>query len=386
MSRVSTLLLSLPLVAAGVSAQNTFIVPSALPGPAALPTATNRGGQIDGQTFWYQSPSVQPVRVQHLWNVTDIAVPAAALLGMNFRRPNSIGNVNPSATANVTIDLSVGPNTAATRSSTFSANAGAVTTVFTGTVNLPQDPNSGAGPAPFNVPVPFTTPFVYVASLGNSLVADMTVSSYVPISANQTWYLDAVGQDAGLRIGNGGEGSQCRFSNGVGQNAIGHINPVLGGQWFVQYQSGSTTRIPTGLIGLGLMGTQGAGSVWNGVPLPLDLTPFGGGTSCALKVGFFLAVLLTENAGLQGIYDWPRITVPNDPALYDASFYEQGLFSDPPANQLGLVTTWSSKWTIRSGAQASGAKLYQYISNGNPTPSPTTGFVTTQATIAQFNY
>ena len=72
--------------------------------------------------------------------------------------------------------------------------------------------------------------------------------------------------------------------------------------------------------------------------------------------------------------------------LIGGSYYDQGLFVDLPANQLGIVMSWSSKWTIRSGQSAPAARLYQYNNNGNQVPSPTTGYITTTATIARFTY
>jgi hypothetical protein len=303
---------------------------------------------------------------------------------MAFRRPNQLGNSLPAATATLSIDLTVGPNTVAGRSTTFTQNHGAVvTTVFNGNVNLPPAPQ-GTGPAPFTIVMPFTQNFAYVASLGSTLVADMTITSYTPISANSSWFIDAVGTDAGLRTNNGAFSGTCKFSNGVGNNAIGHTNPVLGGTWRLNYQSGNVTRIPSGLVALGLLGFTGAGGTWNGIPLPFTLpnTP-PPPNACTLNTSIALILPLTESSGL---YNWPGVPVPNDASLADASFFDQGLFVDPQANALGIVTSWSSKWTIKTGNLPLGAKLYQYINNGNPTPSPTTGFSTATANIAQFTY
>ena len=228
---------SVPLVATALLAQNTFIVPSVLSGPGGGSTATNRGSAYDFTSFWYQTPTpVQPVRTQMFWDVNDIPVAAASLLSISFRRPNSIGNNNPAGTATIRIDLSVGPNTPAGRSTTFANNLGALTTtVFSGNINLPADNYSGTGPAPFNVVIPFQVPFTYAQPLGQSLVADFTISSY---TSTNTWYLDAVGVDAGIRNTNLLQ-TNCRFSNGNFNGGLGHTNPVLGGNWFLNYQAAS---------------------------------------------------------------------------------------------------------------------------------------------------
>jgi hypothetical protein len=128
---------------------------------------------------------------------------------------------------------------------------------------------------------------------------------------------------------------------------------------------------------LGYIGTTG--DTWGGLQLPFDLTPFGA-PGCALATSVDLSLPLIEN---NGAYTWPSVPIPNDPRLIGGNFYEQGLFIDLTANALGIVMGWSSKWTIGG---VSAARLYQYSENGYQMPGPTSGFITTTATIARFTY
>jgi hypothetical protein len=334
----STALACAALLPGALLAQNQFIVPSVLPGPGGNPTATTTGGGADTQMFWTSTSVVHPVHVQLLWPVSDIPVPAAALTSVSFRRPNSSTATMPSATATIQVDLSVGPNTVAGRSTTFTANQGTVTTVFSGNLNLPLEVPSGPAAAPFNLPIVFTTPFVYVAASGSTLVMDVTTTAYAPISASATWQVDATGTDPGLRVTNR-SGSTCRFSNGNTNSGIGHTNPTLGGFWSLNYQGG----LPANMPAVGLLGFKGVGSTWNGIPLPVDLTP-AGAPGCWLATSIALTAVLTVSGTSANIYNWPRLPVPADPTLYDQSFYDQ----------VCSTTRLPTRWASCSAGAASG--------------------------------
>jgi hypothetical protein len=112
----------------------------------------------------------------------------------------------------------------------------------------------------------------------------------------------------------------------------------------------------------------------------VDLTPLGA-PNCTLNASIYAMLPLS---GTAGVYRWPPLPIPNDASLLHATYYEQGLFADLPANSAGMVLGHSSKWTIKTGNQPVGGKNYQYILNGLPTPSPTTGFSLAIANIVQF--
>jgi hypothetical protein len=73
----------------------------------------------------------------------------------------------------------------------------------------------------------------------------------------------------------------------------------------------------------------------------------------------FLCVvsLATLTGTSNGTCDWPTVNIPSDPWLGGKTFFDQGLFLDPFANAWGVVTSWSSKWTIGSGNGVSAAMV-----------------------------
>ena len=67
---------------------------------------------------------------------------------------------------------------------------------------------------------------------------------------------------------------------------------------------------------------------------------------------------------------WPNVTIPADPALRGASFYDHAVFVDPPANAAGLVTTWSSRWDI-AGLPTTPAAYLSATGNNHMAPTGT---------------
>ena len=122
-----------------------------------------------------------------------------------------------------------------------------------------------------------------------------------------------------------------------------------GGTWFVQYGG-----LQAGLVGIGAIGADGVGGSWNGIPLPIDLGPIGA-PNCRWSVSILFTVGLTT--GTTTSARWPNMTIPNDPALRGTAFYDHSLWVDAPANPLGIVTGWSSKWQIGTQVGAPAAYL-----------------------------
>jgi hypothetical protein len=95
-------------------------------------------------------------------------------------------------------------------------------------------------------------------------------------------------------------------------------------------------------------------------------------------VNVLFSIGLAANAS--GVATWPTLTIPNDPALANVSIYDHAAFVDPAANALGIVTAWSSKWTIGDGTLPEGAKIYRLTdTGGNPT-----GTKVREAIVAEF--
>ncbi len=79
-----------------------------------------------------------------------------------------------------------------------------------------------------------------------------------------------------------------------------------------------------------------------GAPLPIDLSPIGAtGCSAYISIDFQTVVLADGNGG--GTY---QASVPNDPSLVSAHFYNQWVALVPGANPLGLLTSNYGSATI----------------------------------------
>ncbi|MCA8956622.1 MAG: hypothetical protein KDC87_11155, partial [Planctomycetes bacterium] len=82
-------------------------------------------------------------------------------------------------------------------------------------------------------------------------------------------------------------------------------------------------------------------ATWNGAPLPIDLSPWGGGSGCLIgSSGEAMAFATTSSSGAASL----RFTVPSQPALVGRVLFHTWLIADPaaPNNRLGLVTTASA--------------------------------------------
>jgi hypothetical protein len=290
---------------------------------------------------FYQGAS----RSQSIVDVNDVTVPATLWNSLAVRRPVSLGNANAAFTANATITLSVSPLAWTAVGPTFATNHGPnLTTVLNTQISLPAATNQPTWPAPWQTPFPFSVPFPFVKTMGQSLVIDILQTAS---TGTQPWYVEATPPDNGTRANNGNAQSSCRFSNGNYNNSLSYNGTIIpGANWFVNYGS-----ILPNAIGVAAIGSQGVGGSWNGIPLPFDLTPLGA-PGCAWHVSVLYMIGLAANAS--GGASWPQQTIPNDPSLAGAAFYDHAAFVDPLANAMGLVTTWSSKWSIGTQIGAPG--------------------------------
>ena len=325
-------------LAASVSAQ-AVVVPSA----AATTRPTNSPFYTANVFYSTTSVTTAPAsRTQTIVDTSDIAPPAAVWNSLQVRRPVGLGNANPALVATATIVMSMSTSAASASTTTFASNHGAApTTVFQAQLNLAAETNPPAWPAPWQAPVPFATPFVYVGIPGGSLVIDIHQDQGASPSGTP-WYVEYTSPIAGGRIANGVIPSSCRFSVGGYNSGLGWTTGGLqgnGGIWYVSYQGG---QMPPNQVGVGVLGVSGVGGSWGGRPLPIDLGVLGA-PGCQWNISWELSVpLQSTTTGAR----WPNLTIPNDPGLRGASFYEQGLFIDPPANALGLVVSQSSRWQI----------------------------------------
>ena len=346
---------TLATLVAGVSAQNSVVVPS------AAATARPSAGSPWSSTLFYSTSSgtiAHDSRTQSLYDSMDVNTTFGLLAAIEVRRPQGLGNQNPATTTNLTIDISTTPNGYASASSTFANNHGSnQTQVFSGPISLPAESNPGSWPAPWQMPFIFTTPFPFVQVPGEALVIDFLQTGN---QATTPWYVEHTRRDTGNRVSNPSAQSSCRFSNGNYNNSLGYSRPLVGGTWYVNY--GSILPNTNGIAALGL---TGVGGTWGANPLPLDLT-FLGAPGCSWSIDPMFTVPMVSTASGQG--QWPHIPIPNNPALGGVSFYDHSVWMDAAANAGGLVTGWSSEWIIGTNTGAPGAIVY---ATGNSALNPT---------------
>jgi hypothetical protein len=353
-------LLSAVCLATTAAAQLT-VIPSAV----ATTRPTLSPFYIGNVFYSTTSTTTAPAsRSQMIVATSDIAIPATLWNSLEVRRPIGLGNANVAFTANATIMMSVSSSPWTASTGTFATNHGpSPTTVLSGQISLPAATNGPTWPAPWQTPFPFSAPFPYAGVPGGSLVIDVHQDQTGLVVGGTQWYVEYTTPDIGGRYNNGGSAqSNCKFSSGTYNSGLGYTTGGLagnGGAWYVSY-SGLLANAP----GIAALGFNGEGGNWNGIPLPIDLSPMGA-PGCRWSVSMEVIVGLTASA--TGSAQWPTQTIPNDPALRGASFYDHSLWIDPLANSLGLVAGWSSRWGIGTQIGAPGAFV---VATGNNHTAP----------------
>lgn len=370
---------ALALLAAAAAAQTSFVVPSGL--------ANSTGNSSTNVLFAgpEKNRPVQPVHAQLIYNTADIPIAGGPLKSMSFRRANYSASLpaNPAASVTLALSLSVGPNAEMQVSESFAANVGSnATQVFNGTITLPPEAYSGPGPGPFWALIPFQAPFLYIQSMGPALVADFQVTVYTPLApATDSWLIDAQTMpQSGAHAIQGPSQVNCKSSTGGYCGAFGSAGLYgPGAPWsYTLGNSAAMFKLLPNAPGVMTYGTQGNGTVWNGLSLPFDLAPLGA-PGCFWSTNIVLAIPIQVDAtGVVTV----RVRVPNDPFLIGATFFDQGAIVDPAANALGLVTLWSSRWTVGTSRLPGGALVSKMLDSA---ASPT-GNVSTTAVAARFTF
>ncbi len=348
---------------AGIALTGALVAQQVIVPSAVATTRPTSSSQWSGNVFYSTTSTTiaHDSRAQLIYDVNDIAPTTATWNSLSVRRPTGLGNTCPSMTTNAMIQMSVSPLAYAAVTTTFANNHSATPTlVLNGPVSLPQATNPGTWPAPWEAPFPFAQPFSYFAAAGSSLVVDIHQTGN---SATATWYVEAWLPDTGARANNGNAQSTCRFSNGNYNSGLGYNLPRLGANWYVNYSS-----VLPNSFGFAVIGTQGQGGLWGGIPLPIDLTLFGAPGCVWSASDDIISVPLTSNAS--GSAGWPTtlVAIPNHRSFIGFTFHDHAAIVDVAANAFGLVTTWSSKWTVGSNRGQPGAMVYAV---GNSAANPT---------------
>ena len=309
-----------------------------------------------------------------LYDVSDIPVASALLTAMQTRRPSWLPNSNPAMTANLKVIASVSPATSASAAPTFAANHGAQPIqVFKGTISLPQR-NPGAWPAPWEAAIPFSVPFAYARTAGNSLVVETLCDSN---SWGECWWVEAYRLETGDCETDLFQPT-CRSSTG-GVSALPGFSPtslIVGGSLVFECV-GYPNYQPSLHMNAICLGAQGKGGNWGSLSLPFPLASLQIPAPAGCQWGIDILATLPgkynpsgstiPNCGTVSLS--PGLPVPNQPALANQSFYAQvaAMDTNPSTQRLEVWPSASLKFTIGSGAKIPAATVWHVGDNGRPT-------------------
>lgn len=313
----------------GIGLGNTQIV------PAGANTSFGSGNAIPfGWT---------PNRYQQV--ILGAELPTAfTIAAMKLRQP-SRGPVAHGFT--VDMDIKAGYTTRPTSgqlSTTYASNwdSGAPVQVLTRTQFVfPDQPTVlPTNPAEFFLTIPWTTAFDWVPQPGLNFMLEITIHGNSYGSGTYGYPIDNVSGT----VSQYGTPANATTSAGVRTFgfALGLVEqshaavprlystdtPQIGNNFRVRI-SQARPAAPEFLV-LGFSNTY-----WNGVPLPLDVTPLGA-PGCSILVAPLLVETLVSNASGSSNRE---LSIPNDIYLLGHRFYNQAFITDPMANTLGFVGT-----------------------------------------------
>ncbi|MEZ5967308.1 MAG: hypothetical protein R3F56_25955 [Planctomycetota bacterium] len=275
-------------------------------------------------------------RAQQVVHGSAIAPNNATINALGYRADNDNSANKPAVSiANVQIDLSPTTVDQLTMSTTYAQNiTGTVTTVFSGTVNLPAYNSTEGGVAPWGPVIPIT-PFSFTTAGLNNLLIDITATG---ANASSGYTLDSALPGGQVRfIGQSGPTSDpfARLqtlvsANGATQGRFSALVP--GGSVTLFGQSDTQPFVGQMMIALSRLAT------------PVDLTFLGAPNNELyqmpdLQLPFTMAGLIRYQAPF-------TLNIPALPTLTGANLYAQCWVVDVPANSLGIVTSNGVELTI----------------------------------------
>ncbi len=209
---------------------------------------------------------VDGTRVQMVYRSDQVCNVSATLQGIAFRRDMQDNRVYGIQTVGP-CDLWAGycPNAPGSLSTSFAANvSGAPTQILRGVMlSLPAQPSAQVF-APFNLTIPFPTPFAYLRSSGHLLL-----DYQVPGRATRKLIYPLDGAFIGPQGQTIQVGDQPQMSTGELLNLSGNAtNCVPGGQLDI-----TSSGLRQNYAAFLLLGTSS--DLFNGLWLPFDMTPLG---------------------------------------------------------------------------------------------------------------
>lgn len=284
-------------------------------------------------------------RTQLLLDGTALGPSGAVLTGLRLRADRGAAPQPAVTVPNVTVLVSHTSTFVGNLSGTFAGNVtGPTTTVFQGSITLPATTPGFAGPTSWDIAIPFAAPFVFTTAQGNLLV-DIVANN----AAQQppVYWLDAT-QGGGSATSYGTPGDDPNFDTMNLLVATGNsLEPrLLSPGHAIDFTSTRSFTSPPGVLALGVAG----------LPVPLDLGPFGAPTN-ALYIDPLVLAPHAWTTSFIGRYSTFTLGVPADPLLIGERVYGQSVIFDASANALGLVV--SNAVEMRLGDQAEALPLQQ---------------------------
>jgi len=275
----------------------------------------------DGNRFCAIAGAVDPFRHQILVGAGHLtAVAGKTIQALEFRR-SAANETYSGGAVNLTVELSISPNTPLDCSELFAANSGAQTTqVFAGTVAVPTSPpttsTSIAWTSSNTVRVAFSTPFVYP---GGTLCIDI-VGQPIPGQNLDWWMADANHEAIASSVTQLGVGCGS-YGDGNGTWSWVEKNSLVAGGFARMNAVGTPYGLAVAAIGDGTT---------NGVPL--HLLGIGSPSSCNVHLSTLILleprVFMPEpspfpsTAGGTANFD---LKIPGIPAALGARFTTQWL-------------------------------------------------------------
>jgi len=301
-------------LATGATAQTKLVVPRV----AAV---------LDGnsQSNWPFLFRTDAARMQQVIDGNEIAKTSARITELSYRRDATNRQGYSAAAVRLVVQIGHAARGPATMSTTFATNrAGAMTTVFNGTYNLPAQPPVSGGVAPFNLTFKLGTPFFYQRASGSLLIEVSMVNAIL------AYQVDAH------------RGGADGFSHSFGHSGSmrGNTSHSFWADHPEQIKPGGTLTLEVDnlLLAAPALLLLGSSNQRLGLlPLPLDLTALGApGNSLYVTPDNSVPFSISANHGVWGA----KLTtsVPNIAALAGVTHFAQPLYLDPQSNALGLVT------------------------------------------------
>lgn len=335
-----------PCLAGYAAAQGSYTVygsgcpgsGSGLGAPHVAPAAyaNQFGGSDNAIPFW---PA--PTRYQQLFSADQFGG-AFTIAGLGLRRNDSATVEVDAALVQLEIRIGRTSRTPATLSATFADNFDPGTELVVlpaGLVQFPKHPAAAAtDPTVFDIVIPFSVPYAYTPGPGQNLVVQLTQDG--ASMPGYTYVMDAAGSASTARV----YGSPASAASGTKEAGYGLVmclyaltnqalpklsstqTPQIGNDFPVQLAQARPFAPAVLLLG-------GSNTSWSGLPLPLDLAPYGASGCNLLAAPSSTNVRSVKSDGTAKV----TYQIPLSLQLVGATFYNQWAVLDPLANAWGIA-------------------------------------------------